>query len=580
MTAAREQFGSRLGFILAAAGSAVGIGNLVGFPVGAAKNGGGAFLFIYAIFVVMVCLPVMMAELAIGRRSQKDPLGAYSALSGGSKGWSIAGWLAVITPYMIAVFYTVLTVWLFGYLITAATGGLRELAGQQYFGQFINGDSVFVHLIIVATMVFVILMSGVKDGIERVAKILMPGLFVMLIGLVIFVLTLDGASAGVEFYLVPDFSKINASVINGALSQAFFSLSLGMGILITYGSYMERKESIPSSSKFVALTDTLVAFSAGLMILPAIFALKPDINPEELSDSSVSLIFSFLPKIFLALEVTIGYIGASIVASLFFLLVFFAALTSLVSITEVPTASLVEEKGYSRKKALAILWLSMAFLTVACTVGFGRVGVFTHLVSYPGGQVSEYQLGKNANGAFSIGSETGAVVVADSSQLVAGVAIIEVVVKRLDGSDAKQTFGISVNDENSVAKAQKFEGAGDGSITDIDPVANLLSVNAAAGAATGLVANGVTYKSLFDVIYDIFYDTILPLNGFLVCLFVVFRWNRRNFNAELEQGDASYKGSWVERYVNFSLSTFIPVILLLIFLNTVATKYFGYSFIG
>lgn len=473
MTAAREQFGSRLGFILAAAGSAVGIGNLVGFPVGAAKNGGGAFLFIYAIFVVMVCLPVMMAELAIGRRSQKDPLGAYSTLSSGSGGWKIAGWLAVITPYMIAVFYTVLTVWLFGYLVTAMTGGLRELASDTYFSQFINGNAVFIHLVIVATLVFVILMSGVKEGIERVAKILMPGLFVMLIGLVIFVLTLDGASAGLEFYLIPDFSKINASVINGALSQAFFSLSLGMGILITYGSYMERKESIASSSKFVALTDTMVAFCAGLMILPAIFALKPDINPEELSESSIELIFSFLPKIFLALEASMGYIGASIIASLFFLLVFFAALTSLVSISEVPTASLMEEKGYTRKKALAVLWFSMAFLTVACTVSFGRIEFFSEFVVYAG---------KN--------------------------------------------------------------------------------------------------KSLFDLIYDIFYDTILPLNGLLVCLFVVYRWKKHSFNAEMEQGDENYQGSWVERYVNFSLTTFIPVILLLIFINTVATKYFGYSFIG
>lgn len=473
MTAAREHFGSRLGFILAAAGSAVGIGNLVGFPVGAAKNGGGAFLFIYALFVITICLPVMMAELAIGRRSQKDPLGAYSSLSESHGGWRIAGWLAVITPYMIAVFYTVLTVWILGYLISAATGDLRALADPGYFGQFINGNMVFVHLIIVAAIVFFILMSGVKEGIERVAKILMPGLFVMLLGLVAFVLSLEGAWAGVEFYLVPDFNKINASVINGALSQAFFSLSLGMGILITYGSYMERKESIPSSSKFVALCDTLVAFSAGLLILPAIFALQPDINPEDLSDSSVSLIFNFLPKIFLVLDATIGYLGASIVATLFFLLVFFAALTSLVSITEVPTASLVEEKCYSRKKALSILWLSMAFITVACTVSFGRVDFLSNLINYGGGS-----------------------------------------------------------------------------------------------------------KSLFDVVYDVFYDTILPLNGLLACLFVVYRWKKHNFNDELELGDDSYKGSWVEKYVSFSLSTFIPIILLVIFLNTVATKYFGLSFIG
>lgn len=472
MTAAREHFGSRIGFILAAAGSAVGIGNLVGFPVGAAKNGGGAFLFIYALFVLLICLPVMMAELAIGRRFQKDPLGAYSSSAGGGL-WSIAGWLSVITPYMIAVFYSVITVWIFGYLVAALMGNLEQLADPSYFGQFINSNEVFIHLVVVVGLVYFILVSGVKDGIEKGAKILMPGLFIMLIGLVIFVLTLDGAMAGVKYYIVPDFSKINASVINGALSQAFFSLSLGMGILITYGSYMERRENVVGSAKFVALTDTMVAFSAGLMILPAIFSFDPATDTDALSDSSVSLIFSFLPKIFLAMQVSIGYVGASIVAILFFTLVFFAALTSLVSITEVPTASLVDEKGYSRKKALSVLGLSMGIFTVACILSFGRVDFLTQFLNYAGAD-----------------------------------------------------------------------------------------------------------KSLFDVIYDIFYDTILPLNGLLACLFVIYRWKKHNFNEELEQGDESYKGSFVEKYINFALSTFIPVVLLLIFVNTVATKYFGLSFFG
>lgn len=473
MTAKREQFGSRLGFILAAAGSAVGIGNLVGFPVAAAKNGGAAFLLIYALFVFLVCLPVMLAELAVGRAAQKDPLGSYRALSKGAPLWSLAGWLVLITPYMIAVFYMVITVWLFGYLYGAATGHLDQLAQPEHFGQFINGNSVFVHFLVVVAIVNLILIGGVKEGIERAAKLLMPALFVMLIGLVIFVLTLDNAFAGVSYYLVPDFSKITAGVINSALSQAFFSLSLGMGILITYGSYMNRSDSVPSSARFVALMDTAVAFSAGLMILPAIFAFNPDIDTAKLSDSSVSLIFTFLPKIFLALQTSIGYFGASLVATLFFLLVFFAAITSLVSITEVPTSSLVGEKCYSRKKALSILAISMALLSIACIVSFGRVEFLTDFIRY----------------------------------------------------------------------------AGKG-------------------------------HSLFDVVYDIFYDTILPLNGLLVCLFVTYRWKKHSLNAELEQGDPGYSRSWYARYVNISLATFIPLILLLVFINTVALKYFGVSFIG
>ena len=214
----------------------------------------------------------------------------------------------------------VITVWLFGFVYEAVTGNLDQLAGPDYFNQFINSNAVFVYFAIVAAVVNIILVGGVKEGIERAAKIMMPLLFVMLIGLVIFVLTLDNAFAGVRYYLVPDFSKINASVINGALSQAFFSLSLGMGIMITYGSYMRRGDSISNSAKFVAMTDTAVAFSAGLMILPAIFAFNPLTNTADLSDSSIGLIFTFLPKIFLALQATIGYFGASAVASTVFLI--------------------------------------------------------------------------------------------------------------------------------------------------------------------------------------------------------------------------------------------------------------------
>ena len=473
MSVSREQFGSRLGFILAAAGSAVGIGNLVGFPVAAAKHGGGAFLFIYAMFVLLVCLPVMMAELSVGRSSQKDPLGAYRKLSRSSSLWSIAGWLVLITPYMIAVFYTVITIWLFGYLFEAATGNLEQLANPDNFDTFVNSNTVFIYFIVVAALVNLILVGGVKGGIERSAKIMMPALFVMLIGLVIFVLTLDNAFAGVTYYLIPDFSKIDARVINSALSQAFFSLSLGMGIMITYGSYMSRGEKIASSAKFIALTDTVVAFSAGLLIMPAIFAFNPDINTADLSESSVGLIFTFLPKIFLALQTSIGYFGASAVASIFFLLVFFAAITSLVSITEVPVSSLVGEKGYSRPKALLVLTVTMGLISIACILSFGRIEWLSGFVTY-----------------------------ADQS------------------------------------------------------------------------------KSFFDVVIDVFYDTVLPLNGLLVCLFVIYRWKKHNFHKEMEFSNEAYQGTMVERYVDFSLSTFIPVILFLVFVNTVALKYFGVSFIG
>lgn len=472
MTAPREQFGSRLGFILAAAASAVGIGNLVGFPVNAAKNGGAAFLVIYALCVILVCLPVIMAELAAGRHSRKNPLGTYlHFLHGGPLGL-LGGWLALLTPYMIAVFYSVITLWLLGYLFVILGGGLSALAEPAYFEQFINSPATLGYLLLVAAMVGGILFFGVKDGIERSSKIMMPALFFMLLGLVVFVLTRDNALTGVKYYLVPDISKINAQVLNGAMSQAFFSLSLGMGILITYGSYMNKQASIPYSAKMVALTDTSVAFVAGLMMIPAVFSYNPATNPEELSDSSLSLIFSFLPHIFLDLQNSVGYFGASAVAAVFFLLAFFAALTSLVSIIEVPIAALMDQRDYSRNKALAVIGISLTLAAFGCALSFGRVGWLTELLPY--------------NGSF---------------------------------------------------------------------------------------------HSLFEVISDIFYDTILPFNGFLICLLVTLGWRKANLNAELEAGADDYRGSLLERYTSFALSVVIPLVLLFVFVNTVLNKFFNSSLI-
>ncbi len=473
MSASREHFSSRMGFILAAAGSAVGIGNLVGFPVNAAKNGGGAFLLMYALFVFLICLPVMIAEMAVGRNTDKEPVGAFKALSQDNKFWAGAGFFGILTPFMIGVFYMVITVWIFGYIILTLMGHLDYLASNAGFSEFIKSPYLYFALLPVGGIIGFILAAGVKDGIEKAAKILMPTLFVMLILMVIFVLTLDNAMAGVTFFLVPDITKITPTVINGALSQAFFSLSLGMGILLTYGSYLSHKTNIPNAAKLVAIMDTGVAFIAGLMILPAVFSFNPGINPNELSDSSVSLIFTFLPKIFLALQSSLGYVGASAVAIFFFLLVFFAAITSLVSIIEVPVSYLVTEKNQSRKKALGYLTVTAGVLTLCAIASFGLEPFFTEFTSYAG--------------------ET---------------------------------------------------------------------------------------KSLFDVIYDVFYDTILPLNGFLLCVFVSYRWKSKQLSEELSIGNQNYKGSWVEKYINFSLGTFIPVIVLLIFINTVATKFFAVSLFG
>ncbi|WP_411357917.1 sodium-dependent transporter [Pseudidiomarina salilacus] len=472
MSTSREHFSSKIGFILAAAGSAVGIGNLVGFPVAATKNGGGAFLIIYAFFVAFICLPVMLAEMGLGRRSQHSPYKAYAELGMQTKRWRFAGWLATLTPFMIAVFYMVITVWIFGYLFQTLAGNLDQISQPDYFGKFVNDYSFIGYLVAVTLIINFILVGGVRKGIERASKILMPTLFLMLLLLVGFVLTLDNAMAGVKFYLIPDFSQIDGSVINGALAQAFFSLSLGMGILITYGSYFRRSDDIVTSGKLVALTDTSVAFIAGLMTLPAIFAIYPDTNPESLNDSSVSMIFSFFPQIFMQLSEIIGYGFASVAAAVFFLLAFVAAITSLVSIIEVPTSSLMERRNISRSKALLVMGIAITLLTLLAATSFGLLPFVSNFISYAG----------------------------------------------------------------------------------VD-------------------------KSLFDVIVDVFYDTILPLNGLLICLFVRFRWKRENLTAELSEGNENYRTSFLHKYVNFAIGTFIPVILAVVFANTVASKFFGVSFL-
>ena len=464
----RGQFSSKVGFILAAAGSAVGLGNLVAFPVMASKNGGAAFLIIYLFFIALICYPVMMAEIAMGRNTTRNPVGAFSVLSDGSKRWRLAGMLAILTPFMIAVFYTVITVWLVVYIKEISIGGLEYLSDENTFSEVVARPSLFVYLLCLLAIVFFILLGGVKDGIERLARILMPTLALMLVLLTAFVLTLENASAGISYYLIPDFSKVNLSVINGALSQAFFSLSLGMGILITYGSYFSKQDSIPQSARMVAVADTSIGFFAGLLILPAIFAFDPNTNTDDLSTSSIGLIFSFLPKIFLSMQAAVGYVGASIVAAVFFTLVFFAALTSLVSILEIPISCWIDELKLSRKKAVGMQALLLTLFAVPATLSLGISDFFTNFTSYGG-----------------------------------------------------------------------------------------------------------LPKSFFDLVSDVFYETILPFVGFTVCIFCAYRWKVSGLKSELVVGDDSYAGSMLEKYINFALGTIIPVVLLVVFISTVFQIYFA-----
>jgi len=340
MDAQRGQWSSKTGFIFAAAGSAIGLGNIWRFPYVVGENGGAAFVLMYIIFVIIIGLPYMFAELALGRLAQKNPVGAIETIKPGSS-WKWVGLLGVITGVGILSFYGVIAGWTFGYIFKMASGTVSD------FPEFVSNP--FIVLLLFAFFMLLttsIVYGGVEAGIERWSKILMPILFILLVGLIIYSITLEGAGRGLSFYLQPDISKITGKTMLAALGQAFFSLSLGMGLMITYGSYVSKKENMISSAFYIGLFDTLIAIMAGLIIFPALFAMG------ESPSAGPSLVFVVLPKLFLQMP------GGLVVGTFFFILLTVAALTSTISLLEVPVAYLVDEKKVNRKK---IVWVVAAF---------------------------------------------------------------------------------------------------------------------------------------------------------------------------------------------------------------------------
>ena len=340
MDVQRGQLCSKIGFIFAAAGSAIGLGNIWRFPYVVGENGGAAFVLMYIIFVVIIGLPYMFAELALGRRAQKNPVGAIETIKPGSS-WKWVGLLGVITGIGILSFYGVIAGWTFGYIFKMASGSAGD------FSEFVS-NPLMVLLLFAFFMLLTtsIVYGGVEAGIERWSKILMPVLFFLLIGLIIYSITLEGAGRGLSFYLQPDISKITGKTMLAALGQAFFSLSLGMGLMITYGSYVSKKDNMVSSAFYIGLFDTAIAIMAGLIIFPALFAMG------ESPSAGPSLVFVVLPKLFLQMP------GGLVVGAFFFILLTVAALTSTISLLEVPVAYLVDEKKVERKK---IVWAVAAF---------------------------------------------------------------------------------------------------------------------------------------------------------------------------------------------------------------------------
>jgi len=379
----RGQWSGKLGFIIAAAGSAVGLGNIWRYPSEVADNGGAAFIVVYLICCFMIGFPVMVAELAIGRRTKRNPVGAFKALSE-KKVYSLIGMWGVLCGVMILSYYLVIAGWAFGFVFSEFVYFTGNTDLVNLLADLGNGTkSAFFSLLFIIATIFIVT-GGVSGGIERAAKLMMPMLIVILLILIGYVLTQEGSGEGLRVYLTPDFSKINAPLILRAMGQAFFSLSLGMGALITYGSYLDKKQNIAEAAAFVTLADVGMACLAGLLIIPAMYVAQNNgiqiFNPDETLINTTGLIFNVLPALFHTMAP-----GAQIFFGLsFFLLLSMAALTSTISLLEVPVSYAIDEHGLSRKKAAWGIGLGIGVLAVGISYSTNLIGIIDTIFSIIG----------------------------------------------------------------------------------------------------------------------------------------------------------------------------------------------------
>ncbi len=362
---ARESWGSRFGFLMAAAGSAVGLGNIWRFPYLTGMNGGGAFIVIYLGCIIFVGLSIMLAEFAVGRKTGLAAVGAYKAQN---KNWTFAGALGVLSGFFIMGFYPVVGGWSVAYMVKSVTGLLAapEAIGD-YFGAFISAPvEPLVWMVIYLAVNIFIVAKGVAGGIEAAGKVMMPMLYVLFIFLIFRSVSLPGAGAGLSYIFKPDWSVVTGQTFLAALGQAFFSLSLGMGCMITYGSYLNKKENLPSNALTVVTMDTSVALMAAIAIFPALFAfgVEPAAGP--------GLVFVVVPQIFAQM----GGVGV-LFSVIFFLALTIAALTSSVSLLEVVVAYLMDEKGMERKKATYITSAIMCVMCILSSLSMGALSGFT-----------------------------------------------------------------------------------------------------------------------------------------------------------------------------------------------------------
>ena len=357
----RGSFTNKLGFVLAAAGSAVGLGNLWRLPYLAAKHGGGIFLLVYLILAVTFGFALMVTEIAIGRKTHLSAVGAFEKLN---RKCGFIGYLACLVPFIITPYYCVIGGWVLKYFTVFVTNQVSEAASDEFFTSFITQPAApVIFFVIYASATMVIVMLGVEKGIEKASRLMMPLLVVMTVVISVFGLMQPGAVDGLIYYLKPDFGRFSATTVLAAMGQLFYSMSLAMGIMITYGSYMKKEASLEKSVRQIEIFDTGIAFMAGLMIIPAVFAFSG--GSEEALGKGPSLMFITLPKVFDSMKL------GTVIGAVFFLLVLFAALTSSISLAETLVSIVMDKLGWTRKKTCVLILIFILAIGIPVSLGFG-----------------------------------------------------------------------------------------------------------------------------------------------------------------------------------------------------------------
>lgn len=365
----RSTFSGKIGFVLSAAGASVGLGNIWRFPYLAAKYGGGIFLLIYIILALTFGYSMIVAETALGRMTKKSPVGAFGTF-GKSKWLSLGGWINAIIPVLIVPYYSVIGGWVIKYLVEYVKGGSQTLAEDGYFSAFIaDGFSTETCFLFFTLLTLVIIYAGVQNGVERVSKLMMPILVFLSVVIVIYSVTRPGALEGVKYFLIPNIKNFSWMTVVAAMGQMFYSLSIAMGILVTFGSYMKKDVSIEGSTQNVEIFDTAIAMMAGLMIIPAVFSFSGG-DPDTLQ-AGPSLMFITIPKVFESM----GF--GHVVGVLFFLLVLFAAITSSIALTESAVSTFEDELGWNRQKATGCIGVIMVALGSLSALGYGPLAGVT-----------------------------------------------------------------------------------------------------------------------------------------------------------------------------------------------------------